>query len=109
MEHPKRWTMDEPGYGRAPVVTADSAGRYWVAWISWIDEGECIRVCRTGENEKWIEPFICGQIRPFITGLSITAYGKCVLVAWIDGPDETSDGLKIAWVTDEGLKEIRLL
>jgi hypothetical protein len=45
--------LDEAGYGRSASVCVDGSGRWWVAWISWGRDGECVRVSSRLPGEGW--------------------------------------------------------
>ncbi|MCP4602962.1 MAG: DUF3604 domain-containing protein [Proteobacteria bacterium] len=102
MKQPIQWVMRESGYGRSPVVCVDRKGVFWVAWISWISDGECIRASHREPDGEWSEPIACSNIRPQVTGLALTPWEDGVLVAWIDGDNLDSDGLKLKAIYPDG-------
>ncbi len=95
MQPGDQWVMDEPGYGRSPRVCTDEEGRPWVVWISWTENGECVRACRLGTDGTWAPSFACSPVEPMVTDVAIAPWGHGVIVSWIDGGDGEINGLKI--------------
>ncbi len=104
-----RFVMDEPGYGRSPVVAVDRAGRFWAAWISWTAGGECVRFSHKELDCQWSDPRVCSHSHPFVTSLSVAPFKDGVLVAWTDGDKRKQDGLKLVEVNREGAGPVTLV
>ena len=102
MQPGDQWVMDEPGYGRAPRVCSDENGRPWVVWISWTDEGECVRACRLESDGIWAPSFACSPVEPMVTGVAVAPWGHGIIVSWIDGGDGETSGLKIREIDSSG-------
>ncbi len=109
VKQPIRWVMDEPGYGRSPVVCVDSSGLFWAAWISWTEPGECVRISWREPGAEWTTPVACSVVSRQVTGLALAPWDDGVLVAWIDGEDPEHDGLKMRSFDPGGGTEPRLV
>ncbi len=109
MNPPKRWVMKEHGYGRSPVVCVDESGLYWTAWISWVPEGECVRVSWKEPGGEWADPAPCCNVATKVTGLAIAPWEDGILVAWIDEGHPDDDGLKLKMFDPGGGGATRLV
>lgn len=94
--------MEEAGYGRSPALCVDRSGRWWIAWISWVRDGECIRVSSRMPDGEWSLPVACSGVKPRVTAATLAPCDDGVLVAWIDGDDAEEDGLKIRSIGADG-------
>ncbi len=89
------WTLDDTGYGHLPQVCVDGEGVAWVVWISWREEGEVVCASHLASGNTWADATVCCAPRPRITEVVVGPLSAGVGIAWVDGGDPETDGLKL--------------